>query len=132
MNGIFFLERHFLKDMETFNVILGGENRKKKKKRQKNSVYCHKSCKILLFIVYLYQNHGKYHHHGELKFCVSVLFCFVLFAKSLQSCRTLCNRVVCSPPSFSVHDSPGKNTAGVGGHALLQDILLTQDMFLNL
>ena len=53
MNGIFFLERHFLKDMETFNVILGGENRKKKK-RQKNSVYCHKSCKSLLFIVYLY------------------------------------------------------------------------------
>ena len=47
----FFLERHFLKDMETFNVIIGEENRKK---RQKNSVYCHKSCKILLFIVYLY------------------------------------------------------------------------------
>ena len=35
MNGIFFLERHFLKDMETFNVILGGENRKKKKKDKK-------------------------------------------------------------------------------------------------
>lgn len=35
MNGIFFLEKHFLKDMETFNVILGGENRKKKKKDKK-------------------------------------------------------------------------------------------------
>ena len=43
-----------------------------------------------------------------------------------QSCLTLCNPVNCSPPGSSVHgDSPGKNT-GVGCHALLQGIFLTQ------
>lgn len=41
MNGIFFLERHFLKDMETFNVILGGENRKKKDKKIQSAVTNH-------------------------------------------------------------------------------------------
>ena len=34
----------------------------------------------------------------------------------------------CSPPGFSVHgDFPGKDT-GVGGHALLQGIFLTQGL----
>ena len=43
-----------------------------------------------------------------------------------QSCPTLCNTMDCSPPGSSVHgDSPGKNT-GVGCHALLQGIFLTQ------
>ena len=29
-----------------------------------------------------------------------------------QSCLTLCDPMVCSPPGYSVHgDSPGKNTA---------------------
>ena len=38
----------------------------------------------------------------------------------------LCNPVDCSPPGSSVHgDSPGKNT-GVGCHALLWGIFLTQ------
>ena len=38
----------------------------------------------------------------------------------------LCNAIDCSPPGFSVHgDSPGKNI-GVGCHALLQGIFLTQ------
>ena len=41
MNGIFFLERHFLKDMETFNVILGGENRKKKDKKIQSTATNH-------------------------------------------------------------------------------------------
>ena len=45
-----------------------------------------------------------------------------------QSCLTLCNRMDCSPPCSSVHgDSPGKNT-GVGCHALLQGIFLTQGL----
>ena len=49
-----------------------------------------------------------------------------LCAKSFQSCLTLCNPMDCSPPGSSVHeDSPGKNT-GVGCHALLQGIFLTQ------
>ena len=40
---------------------------------------------------------------------------------------TLCNPMDCSPPGFSVHwDSPDKNT-GVGFHALLQGIFLTQE-----
>ena len=39
---------------------------------------------------------------------------------------TLRNPMNCIPPGFSVHgDSPGKNT-GVGWHALLQGIFLTQ------
>ena len=43
-----------------------------------------------------------------------------------QSCLTLRGPVDCSPPGSSVlGDSPGKNT-GVGCHALLQAIFLTQ------
>ena len=41
-------------------------------------------------------------------------------AKSLKSCRTLCDPMDCSPPGSSVRgDSPGKNT-GMGCHFLLQ------------
>ena len=43
-------------------------------------------------------------------------------AKSLKSCRTLCDPMDCSPPGSSVRgDSPGKNT-GVGCHFLLQGV----------
>ena len=50
-----------------------------------------------------------------------------MHAKSLQLCQILCNPIDCSLPSSSVHgDSPGKNT-GVGCHALLQGIFLTQE-----
>ena len=46
--------------------------------------------------------------------------------KSLQSCLTLCDPMDYSWPSSSVHeDSPGNNT-GVGCHAVLQGIFLTQ------
>ena len=43
---------------------------------------------------------------------------------------TLCDPMDCSPPGSSVHvnplwDSPGKNT-GMGCHALLQEVFLTQ------
>ena len=45
-----------------------------------------------------------------------------------QSCPTLCNPMDNNPPGSSVHrDSPGKNT-GVGYHALLQGIFLTQGL----
>ena len=51
--------------------------------------------------------------------CMCVLCC-------VQSCPALHDTMDCSPPGFSVHgDSPGKNT-GVGCHALLQGIFLTQ------
>ena len=47
-------------------------------------------------------------------------------AKLLQSCPTLCDPMDCSLPGSSAQwDSPGKNT-GVGCHALLQGIFLTQ------
>ena len=47
-------------------------------------------------------------------------------AKSLQMCLPLCDPMDYSPPGSSVHgDSPDKNT-GVGCHALLQGIFLTQ------
>ena len=49
-------------------------------------------------------------------------------AKLLQSCPTLCDPLDCSPPESSVHgDFSGKNT-GVGCHALLQGIFLTQGL----
>ena len=45
-----------------------------------------------------------------------------------QSCLILCDHIDCSPPGSSVHgDSPGKNT-GMGCHALLQGIFLTQGL----
>ena len=51
---------------------------------------------------------------------------------SLRSCLTLCDPMDCSPSGSSVHgDSPGKNT-GVGCHALLQGILLTERSNLHL
>ena len=49
-----------------------------------------------------------------------------MYAKSLQSCPTLCDLMDHSPAGSSVHeDSPVKNT-GVGCHALLQGIFPTQ------
>ena len=48
-------------------------------------------------------------------------------AQSLQSCLTLCNLMNCSLPGSSVHgNSPGKNT-GVGCHAFVSGIFLTQE-----
>ena len=53
--------------------------------------------------------------------------CAVLCLAS-QSCLTLCNCIDCSLPGSSVHrDSPGKNT-GVGCHAFLRGIFLTQGL----
>ena len=46
-------------------------------------------------------------------------------AQSLQLYLTLCDPMDCGPPTFSVWDSPDKNTR-VGGHALLQGIFPTQ------
>ena len=47
-------------------------------------------------------------------------------AKLLELCPTLCDPMDCSPLGSSVHgDSPGKDT-GVGSHALLQGIFLSQ------
>ena len=55
-----------------------------------------------------------------------------MHAKSFQSCPTLCNPMNCSSRGYSVHgDSPGKNT-GVGCHALLQGIFLTQGSNLHI
>ena len=46
----------------------------------------------------------------------------------LQLCPTLCDPMDNSPPGSSVQgDSPGKST-GVGCHALLQGIFLTQGL----
>ena len=51
---------------------------------------------------------------------------------TLQLYTAICNPVDYSPPGSSVHgDSPGKNT-GVGCHALLQGIFLTQGLHLHL
>ena len=62
--------------------------------------------------------------------CVCVCMCMCMCAHTraqlLQSCLTLCNPMDCSPLGSSVHGNfPGKNT-GLGWHALLQGIFLTQ------
>ena len=52
--------------------------------------------------------------------------CRAVLCLVAQSCPSLWDPMDCSPPGSSVHgDSPGKNT-GVGCHALLQGIFLTQ------
>ena len=52
--------------------------------------------------------------------------------KLLHLCTTLCNTMDHRPPGSSVHwDSLGKST-GVGCHALLQGIFLTQGLNLRL
>ena len=57
-----------------------------------------------------------------------VLYFQLIHDLFIQSCPTLCDPMDCSPPGSSVHgDSPGKNT-GVGCHALLQGIFLTQGL----
>ena len=51
-----------------------------------------------------------------------------MHAKSIQSCSTLCYPMDHSLPGSSVHGIlPGKNT-GVGCHALLQGLFLTQGL----
>ena len=51
--------------------------------------------------------------------------CVLCCAKSLQSCLTLCDPMDCSPPGSFVHGVL-QARMGVGGHALLQEIFLTQ------
>ena len=64
------------------------------------------------------------HLHFLLRYSSTCAVC----ARSLQSCLSLCNPMDCGPPGSYVHeDSPGKNT-GVGFHALLQRIFLTQGL----
>ena len=56
--------------------------------------------------------------------------CAGVHAKSLQSCRTLCNTMDCTIVPARLlcpWDSPGKNT-GVGCHAFLQGIFPTQKL----
>ena len=58
--------------------------------------------------------------------CMSTIFPFVLCAKSLQSCLTLCDSPwTATPRLLCPWDSPGRNT-GVGCHFLLQGFFPTQ------
>ena len=60
------------------------------------------------------------------KLCVITCMCIYTHTHLLQSYLTQCDSIDCSPPCSSVHgDVPGKNT-GMGFHALLQGIFLTQ------
>ena len=72
--------------------------------------------------VYLLYVSADYLLERQPDFCVLVR----VSAQPLQSYLTLCNPIYHSVPGSSVHgDSPGKNT-GVGCHAPLQGIFLTQ------
>ena len=78
--------------------------------------------------VYLLYVSADYLLERQTDFCILVR----VSAQPLQSYLTLCNPIYHSVPGSSVHgDSPGKNT-GVGCHALLQGILLTQESNLRL
>ena len=55
------------------------------------------------------------------------LLCCAVLCLVAQSCPIFCYPMDCRPPGSSVHgNSPGKNT-GVGCHAFLQRIFLTQE-----
>ena len=70
----------------------------------------------------------KYKSLGIIIYIERVNLYLCVHAKSLQSCPTLCNPKGYSPPGSSVHGYfPCKN-AGVGCHAFLQGIFLTQDL----
>ena len=78
--------------------------------------------KSMLNEVYLLYVSADYLLERQTDFCILVR----VSAQPLQSYLTLCNPIYHSVPGSSVHgDSPGKNT-GVGCHALLQGIFLTQ------
>ena len=78
--------------------------------------------KSMLNEVYLLYTPADYLLERHPDFCILVC----VSAQPLQSCLTLCDPIYHSLPASSVHgDSPGKNT-GVGCHALLQWIFLTQ------
>ena len=79
---------------------------KKKKKREKKQTGKRRG-KLSKCIIYL-------------SICNKCLLSLSCYAKSLQSCPTLCNPIDSSPPASPCPwDSPGKNT-GVGCHFLLQ------------
>ena len=66
-----------------------------------------------------------YWHHISKHLYSSLSLCSVL-CLAAQLCSTLCDPMDCNPSGSSIHgDSSGKNT-GVGCHALLQGIFLTQ------
>ena len=46
--------------------------------------------------------------------------------KLLQLCPTLCDPMDCSPPGYSAHGDSSSENTGVGCHALLQGIFLTE------
>ena len=104
----------------------------------------------MLFVLKHFESHqsyqwsaikGRYWRSEMGTICFRLLgkLCFVqsylthcVPAEFLQLCRTLCDPMDFSLPGSSVHgDSPGKNT-GVGCHALLQRIFLTQGSNLHL
>ena len=65
-------------------------------------------------------------HRAERKQAIKRDVCACVYAKSLQSCLTLCDPMDCSPPRLLCPwDSLGKDT-GEGCYALLQGIILTQ------
>ena len=67
-------------------------------------------------------------HHMATMLKIQAMCSSVQFSSVAQSCLTLCNRIDCSLPGFSVHgDSPGKNT-GVSCHAFFQGIFPTQEL----
>ena len=62
----------------------------------------------------------------------SKFMCVCLHAKLLQLCPTLCKPTDYSLPGSSVHGNPPDKNTGVGCHALLQGIFLTQILNLRL
>ena len=62
---------------------------------------------------------------GNLKCVIRSLLAHLL-SNSVASVLTLCDPKDCSAPGSSVHENSPNTNTGVGCHALLQEILLTQ------
>ena len=62
----------------------------------------------------------------------SKFMCVCVHAKLLQLCPTLCKPTDYSLPGSSVHGNPPDKNTGVGCHALLQGVFLTQILNLRL
>ena len=89
------------------------------------SLVCQPSSVQFLVFLCLFYNLQSFTRRRRGK-CMSSTFPFVLCAKSLQSCLTLCEAPwTVAPRLLCPWDSPGRNT-GVGCHFLLQGIFPTQ------
>ena len=95
-------------------------------------------CILLIYMIHYFLKTYSYKNNlqGHLVQCpqlikdkkIDLAHYFLVLCLVTQLCPTLYNPMDCSPPGSSVYgDSPGKNTVE-SGHALFQEIFLTQGL----